>query len=44
MLSGTVSPAKARRPREHLVEDAAESPNVAALIDGLPPRVCSGDM
>ena len=33
MMSVTVSPANARTPREHLVEDDAERPDVRALVD-----------
>ena len=38
-VSDTVSPAKRGSPREHLVEHAAERPDVGALVDRLPARL-----
>ena len=38
-VSVSVSPANARRPVEHLVEHAAERPDVGALVDGLAARL-----
>ena len=39
IVSDTSSPGNARRAREHLVEHAAERPDVAALVHGLPARL-----
>ena len=35
-MSETVSPSKSRAPREHLVEHAAEGPDVGAAVHGVP--------
>ena len=43
IVSEMVSPGNALAAGQHLVEHAAERPDVGALVDGLP-RACSGDM
>ena len=42
IVSETVSPGKRDAPGQHLVEDAAERPDVGALVDRLPARLLAG--